>query len=625
MFRPTYRSVGLRLFLMLFALFAIVGCGGGGGGGGDAPPASTSSTQPAPLAPTAPTAASVTAAKASVKQVNLAWGAIPGATTFKLLFKPNATAAFTQIGADLPGGSTTAAMPITVHRTDWVNGRLRVDACNAVGCTPSNEVGILGSMLDAIGYFKASNTGASDLYGAAIALSGDGNALAVGAPGERSAATGIGGNQADETAPHAGAVYVFSRTGGTWTQQAYLKASNTRTLAFFGIALSLSGDGNTLAVGASGESSNARGINGIQDNFTAQGSGAVYVFSRTGTAWLQQAYLKASNADAPDAFGEALALSEDGNTLAVGASQESSAATGINQDQADNTAAFAGAVYVFSRTGTSWLQQAYVKASNTGAFDRFGKTLALSGDGNTLAVGATDEDSSATGIGGSQADDNATLSTGAVYVFSRTGVNWSQEAYVKASNTGPADLFGSALALSGDGNTLAVGAVEEDSAATGIGGDQTSNAAPEAGAVYVFARTGTTWSQQAYVKASNTGPGDQFGFALTLSRDGNILAVGSPSESSAATGINGSQSDNTAGRSGAAYVFSRTGTSWSQQAYVKASNTFAEDVFGGAIALNADGNTFAVGARFEKSSATGIGGNRLDKSFLGGAGAVFLF
>jgi hypothetical protein len=128
----------------------------------------------------------------------------------------------------------------------------------------------------------------------------------------------------------------------------------------------------------------------------------------------------------------------------------------------------------------------YVKASNTGASDYFGQSVALSADGATLAVGANYEDSVATGIGGDQTS-NAAGNSGAVYVFRRSaGGVWAQEAYVKASNTGAVDLFGSSVALSGDGATLAVGAYQEDSVATGIGGDQTSNGASASGAVYVF-------------------------------------------------------------------------------------------------------------------------------------------
>ncbi len=265
-------------------------------------------------------------------------------------------------------------------------------------------------------YVKASNTGDFDQFGISVALSADGNTLAVGAPAEASSSVGIGSTP-NELAFQAGAVYVYTRdTGGTWSQQAYVKASNTGAGDQFGNSVALSADGNTLAVGASGEDSSSTGI-GSTPNESASSAGAVYVYTRdTGGTWSQQAYVKASNSGAGDQFGTSVSLSGDGDTLAVGASLEASAATGIDGNQADNTAADAGAVYVFTRDLVGvWSQQVYVKASNTGAGDRFGTSAALSSDGNTLAVGATGEDSSATGIGGNQADNSA-VGAGAVYV-----------------------------------------------------------------------------------------------------------------------------------------------------------------------------------------------------------------
>jgi HJR/Mrr/RecB family endonuclease len=321
----------------------------------------------------------------------------------------------------------------------------------------------------------------------------------------------------------------------------------------FGQSVALAADGSTLAVGAFGEDSAATGAGGDPADNSAPTSGAVYVFARSGATWSQQAYVKASNTGTGDNFGESVALSADGSRLAVSAPQESSAATGIGGDQADDSAPASGAVYVFARSGTTWSQEAYVKASNTGAGDSFGVDVALSSDGSTLAVGALLEDSAATGIDGDQTGNTAT-SAGAAYVFARSGTAWSQQAYVKASNTGADDQLGRSVALSGDGSKLAVSAYREDSAATGIGGDQADNSAPASGAVYVFARAGSTWSQTSYVKASNTGASDVFGVSVALSSDGSTLAVGSPGEDSASTGVTNDQTSNSASSSGAVYV-----------------------------------------------------------------------
>ncbi|MFY9345288.1 MAG: cadherin-like beta sandwich domain-containing protein [Planctomycetota bacterium] len=457
-------------------------------------------------------------------------------------------------------------------------------------------------------YGKASNTGTNDEFGLGIAL--DGDTLVVGAPREDSAATGINGVQNNEDAANSGAVYVFVRDGTTWQQQAYIKASNTGAGDFFGVCVAVRGD--TMAVGAYLEDSNATGIGGDQGNNSAVDSGAVYVFTRSAGVWTQEAYVKASNTDGGDGFGIHVSLGDE--MLVVGAFSEDSAAVGIDGNQADNSANESGAAYVFTRSAGTWTQQAYVKASNTGAGDQFGVRTALAGE--TLVVGAYLEDSAATGIGGAQGSNGAPDS-GAVYVFTRDGATWTQQAYVKASNTGGGDGFGIGLAI--DGDTMAVGAWQEDSNATGIGGNQANNSAGNSGAAYVFTRDGGTWTQQAYVKASNTGGGDQFGQRVAL--HGDNLVVGAPQEDSVATGINGNQASNGAGNSGACYLFLRTGGSWAQAAYVKATNTGASDLFGVRVAL--DGNTLVAAATAEGSEATGINGSQTG-NLAPGSGAIYV-
>jgi len=149
-----------------------------------------------------------------------------------------------------------------------------------------------------------------------------------------------------------GAVYVFTRDGMSWQQQAYVKASNTDGIAQFGGALSLNADGSILAVGARGERSAANGVNGDQFDGYALYIGATYVFERNNADWQQSAYLKASNNIKGDVkistfYGLALSLSADGKTLAVGADEEGSSARGINGDQFDRSAAGSVAVFLY--------------------------------------------------------------------------------------------------------------------------------------------------------------------------------------------------------------------------------------------------------------------------------------
>jgi len=495
-----------------------------------------------------------------------------------------------------------------------------------------------------VAYLKASNPEASDHFGCGgvlqghtgqgVAISADGTTLAVGAPHEAGSATGINGNQRDNSMFDAGAAYVYTRSGSGWAQQAYLKASNPQMSAGFGHHVALSADGNTLAVSAFWESSNAKGINGNQKDESIPQAGAVYVFTRRGSAWTQAAYIKASNtgeAGTADTFGEgdqfgfSIALSGDGDTLAVGALTEDSAAAGINGNQADNSAQSAGAVYVYTRAGNTWSQQAYVKPTNLDAGDMFGYAVSLNADGNVLAVGSFDEDGSARQVNGPP--DNRNNGSGAAYVFTRTAGMWSQQAYIKASNGESQDSFGVDVALSDDGGTLLVGSLDEDCKATGVnppGCDNDWRDDLSMGAAYVFVRNGTTWSQQAFLKASNTGTNDWFGSRLALSGDGNTAAIAASIEDGGAKGINGRQDDDSASDSGAVYLFTRTGTAWRQQAYIKGSNTEAFDEFGSSVALDRTGRNLVASALGEDSATPGVSGSLTDNS-AESAGAVYVF
>jgi len=500
------------------------------------------------------------------------------------------------------------------------------------------------TLTEMIGYFKASNTEGGLYYGQAVALSADGQTLAVSAKRESSAATGIDGEQAYDADAEtnyvsaSGAVYIYSKSDGGWSQTAYVKASNGEKSDFFGQAVALSADGSKLVVSANGEDSDGSD----EANNGASSSGAVYTFELTSGTWSQTDYLKASNAEKSDGFGWSLTLSNDGNTLAVGANGEDSNTTGINGDQTDNSVSGSGAVYIFNDSDSSWSQAAYVKASNAEKTDNFGYSVALNEDGSTLVVGATGEDSATTGINGLQTeskdeDTNYASGSGAVYVFKLNNSVWAQSDYIKASNTEASDNFGYSVSISDDGNTIAVGAYGEDSATTGIDGveteskDEDSNYASTAGAAYLFNFDGTDWSQTAYLKPSNTQEKWYFGFNLSLSGDGNILAVGAYRENSLSSGINGDQAsdedsnNNFAEYAGAAYLFTLADSIWEQSAYIKSSTPEEKDYFAAALALDHDGDTLAVGAYGEDSAATGINGDQTDNTADSYAGAVYLY
>lgn len=401
----------------------------------------------------------------------------------------------------------------------------------------------------------------------------------------------------------------ISREGvAGFKQRALLRASNAGIVDSFGFSAALSG--NTLIVGANEEDSNFRGVvrQGEVDNNRANNSGASYIFVREGGNWRQDAHLKASNTDAGDNFGRSVDVS--GDIAVVGAPHEASGARGVfgagadGAAEADNTISYSGAAYIFVREGGIWRQEAYLKASNTGSFDYFGRSVAASG--NTVIIGAVNEDSAARGVNGNR-DDNSLADSGAAFVFVKENGAWREEAYLKASNSRERSLFGFSVDI--DGDTAIIGA-------PGRGG-----------AAYVFVREDGNWREQSYIRGTNTILGDQFGASVAISE--NLVAVGSPKENSAATGVNnfetdmnGDGVDDYAFHSGAAYVFERERNAWQQRAYFKASNTGADDEFGRDVDIS--GNDLIVGAWHEQSSVGGINQGGADDA-LNYSGASYIF
>lgn len=437
-------------------------------------------------------------------------------------------------------------------------------------------------------YLKAAVVDASSDWGRAIAL--DGDTLVVGGPNYE--VGGLGG-----------AAIVFRRDCNGWHQEAVLTASNRGVGDQFGASVAISGE--TIVVGAWQDDGSLANPNAIVST-----SGAAYVFTRCGAEWTQQAYLKASEPDVDDRFGLSVAVS--GDTIVVGAPSEASDSNGVDGDATDDSGLGQGAANVFSRSGGVWTQTAYLKASTSSPYANFGEAVAISG--STILVGADGERSMSKGVNGSEIHDAQGYSAGAAYVFVQSGGSWAQQAYLKSSNTTPYQYFGQFLAV--DGDTAVIGAPGESS----VLGDPTSTSAVQTGAAYVFTRSQGVWTQQAYLKASNAERKDMFACSVAL--DGDRILIGAQQESSAASGLDGDQADNTAIGAGAAYLFSRAGVAWTQQTYVKASNSEAGDVFGISVALS--GGTFAVSAMFEDSNSPGVNGDQ-NNNLATRSGAVYVF
>lgn len=473
-----------------------------------------------------------------------------------------------------------------------------IDGAAYVFTRSTQEAGVVSWSQEA--YLTASNIDyQDDEFGVSVAISGD--TVVVGAPGDAGDASSTDAIP-NSNAPYAGAGYIFIRNGITWSQQAYLKANNAETEDRFGISVAISGD--TVVVGAYGEDGDANSTVATPNN-NAEFAGAAYIFTRSGIAWSQQAYLKASNAEGnyPKGDGFGISVSISGGSVFVGAFGESGDSNSITANP-NNDANFAGAGYIFPLVNGIWAQDAYLKSGGTALLadegDEFGSSVAISG--NTIVISALGEDSSAVGINGNPLDNsNSITNSGAAYVFDRSTGAWKLQAYLKGNNT---DVIGFGRSVDISGNTIVVGADSQ----TEVGGS-----------VFVFIRNGNTWSQQAVLKASNAGYSDLFGACVAIS--GNSVVVGAPYEDGSATAVNGAN-NNSAYNAGAAYIFVRSNGIWTQQAYLKAGNTGANDEFGLSVAIS--GDTVVVGAPYEDGSATTINGTSNNNAADAGAAYVFV-
>jgi hypothetical protein len=349
----------------------------------------------------------------------------------------------------------------------------------------------------------AADAAADDNFGTSVSISGD-SAL-------------VGAHQDDDGGDASGSAYVFARSGTSWAQQAKLTAADGAASDQFGVSVSVSGE--SAVVGA------------VFDDDAGNSSGSAYVFARSGTSWTQQAKLTAADAAANDSFGYSVAL--EGDTAVVGAYWD------------DDTAVNSGSAYVFVRSGTSWTQQAKLNAADAAADDRFGISVSLSGD--SALVGAF-------------MDDDGGEVSGSAYVFARSGTSWAQQAKLIAADDAAYDYFGRSVSISGD--TAIVGSHYDDDWGTNCGG------------AYVFVRSGTNWTQQAKLTAADAAAEDLFGFLVSLS--GDCALLGAPGD------------DDAGNFSGSAYVFVRRGAIWTLEAKLTAADAAPEDFFGGSVSLSGD-------------------------------------
>jgi FG-GAP repeat len=505
----------------------------------------------------------------------------------------------TGAGGNNGGGYCLPAQATRLRGEDTVNGdglgmsvSLSSDGNTAVLGAPYHTVGS-NSNQGAVYVFGRNSTGSwvqqaeltasdgavNDEFGWAVAISGDGKTILVGAP---DAMNGTGAS--------AGTFYIFVRSGpAAWTLQKEVKDGWSNPF-HLGYSTALSADGNTALIGVN----------------VGSYTWYAYVYKRSGSVWNSGTLLTSSDQVAGDEFGTAVALSADGNTALIGAYNHT---VGGNSGQ--------GTAYVFTNSGGTWSQQAELTASDGAMTDWFGYSVALSGDGNTALIGA----------------DNKTIGSnsdqGAAYVFTNSGGTWTQSTKLTASDGAASDYFGGSVSLNSDGSVALIGA---------YGKTVGSNSGQ--GMAYAFALSGSTWTQGDEFTSSDAASGGRFGNSVSLNSGGNIALVGAYSNyagyvhflTQEVTSSDGAASDkfgssaalsgdgNTAliaaprktvngnSNQGAVYAFTRSGTTWTQAQILTASDGAANDAFGGSasasgfigtsngLALSNDGNTALIGA-----------------------------
>jgi len=308
-----------------------------------------------------------------------------------------------------------------------------------------------------------------------------------------------------------------------WDNEQKLTASDGAAYNYFGNSISI--DGDYAVIGA------------FKDGDNWSMSGSAYIFLKSGTDWIEQAKITASDATVDDYFGYSVSISGD---YAV-----------IGAYGGDDNGTDSGSAYIFYRSGTTWSEQAKIIATDGATEDRFGCSVSISGD--YAIVGAW-------GV------DDYGIDRGSAYIFYRSGTDWIEQAKLTAPEVMDEDLFGYSVSISGD---YAI-----------VGSHYDDDNGEESGSAYIFYRSGTNWTEQIKLTAPDGAAYDWFGY--TVSINGDYAAIGAHWD------------DDNGSNSGSAYLFNRIGTLWTQQTKITADDGNADDEFGRSVSI--DGDYTVIGA-----------------------------
>jgi len=391
------------------------------------------------------------------------------------------------------------------------------------------------------------NLNSSDYFGRASGLSSDGKYLIVAAPGEDSAS--VGGSSGISSAD-SGMISIFNESGGTWSLQQRLKYSGSQDYGF-GQSASLNSDGTYAIIGA---------------NVNTDYAGTAHIYTRSGSTWTHQQQITGSDTANGDQFGAGFVSLNSDATYAVVAGKYHRT-SGITN---------AGALYVFTRSGSTWTQQQKITVSSPEFNHQLGADGQMSSDGNYIIASGSGDSSY----------------SGAAFVFNRSGSTWSQQAKLVSTDLDANDSFGNSASINSDGTYAVVGCAGEDG---GVG-----SPLAQAGAAYVFTRSGSTWTQQAKLVASDQSASVYFGRAVKISNDGNFIFVSASRD---------------AGSQGAGYLFSRSGSTWTQLKKLTPATRINQMYLGeyNNLGISNDGSIVSIGAHNETVNSES------------GAGAMYVF
>jgi uncharacterized protein (DUF1800 family) len=374
----------------------------------------------------------------------------------------------------------------------------------------------------------------SDEFGYSVSITSTGDRVIIGARYE------------DTGASNTGSVYIYSRSGTTWTLEQEINNPSPVATDFFGYSVSISSTGDRGIIGARYEDTGA------------DAAGSVYIYSRSGTTWTLEQEINNPSPVSGDNFGILVSMDATGDRVIIGAHNEDTGATDT------------GSAYIYSRSGTTWTLEQEINNPSPVSGDYFGYSVSINATGDRVIIGAYFEDTGAT-------------NAGSAYIYSRSDTTWTLEQEINNPSPVDYDNFGFSVAIDSTGDRVIIGAYYESTGATG------------AGSAYIYSRSGTVWTLEQEINNPSPVSNDYFGWSVAINSTGDRVI------------ISASYEDTGASAAGSAYIYSRSGTTWTLEREINNPSPVASDQFGFSVSINSTGDRVIIGAHLEDTGALHTG------------------